>query len=322
VLEGLLLVDKPGGWTSHDVVARVRRLARQRRVGHAGTLDPMATGLLVLGLGRATRLLGHLGGSDKDYRATIRLGEATRTDDAEGEVIGGAGVSLLPAQPPPVVTLTPERLAAAVAALTGDIRQRPSAVSAVKVDGVRAYARVRAGQDVELAERPARVTRFLVGPPHPAQGRDGRPVLDLSAEVTCSAGTYVRALARDLGAGLGTGGHLTALRRTRSGCFDVADAQRLDDLAGADLTGPDPAAGDATGRVAAALLPMADAVAAAFPRWDVADGDVPRVASGVRLPWPDALPETGPVGVFDPAGGLLALAERGDDRARYLAVLA
>ena len=202
--------------TSHDVVSRVRRLVGTRKVGHAGTLDPMATGVLVLGVNRATRLLGHLALHDKTYEATIRLGRTTVTDDAEGEVIASAGAS----------NVSEDAITRAVAALTGHIAQRPSAVSAIRVDGQRSYARVRAGEQVELAARPVTVSRFSV-----LQRRDssvdGVDVVDLDVVVECSTGTYVRALARDLGEALGAGGHLTALRRSRVGGFDLSMAQRL-----------------------------------------------------------------------------------------------
>ena len=210
--DGLLVVDKPAGWTSHDVVGRVRRLARTRKVGHAGTLDPMATGVLLLGIGRATRLLGHLALTSKTYEATVRLGATTVTDDAEGEVVEVRDAS----------GVDDQAVRAGLAALTGPISQVPSAVSAVKVDGVRSYARVRSGEAVELAARPVVVSRLdLVA-------RRGD---ELDVVVDCSSGTYVRALARDLGASLGVGGHLTALRRTRVGPFDLSAARTLDELA-------------------------------------------------------------------------------------------
>jgi tRNA pseudouridine55 synthase len=210
--DGLLVVDKPGGWTSHDVVGRVRRLAHTRKVGHAGTLDPMATGVLVLGIGRATRLLGHLALTDKTYTATIRLGATTVTDDAEGEVVEVRDAS----------EVTDAAVAGAMAALTGEIAQVPSSVSAVKVDGVRSYARVRAGEAVELAARRVTVSRFAL------LERRGD---DLDVVVDCTSGTYVRALARDLGAALGVGGHLTALRRTRVGPFGLEVARTLEQAA-------------------------------------------------------------------------------------------
>jgi tRNA pseudouridine55 synthase len=203
--DGLLLLDKPAGWTSHDVVAKTRHLAATRKVGHAGTLDPMATGVLVLGIGRATRLLTFLVGCDKAYGATIRLGATTVTDDAEGEITATAAVNFSEGD-----------LAAAVAGLTGDIQQVPSAVSAIKIDGQRAYARVRGGEDVVLAPRPVTVSQFTIQQQRPVVV-DGVPMLDVDVHVEVSSGTYVRALARDLGAALGCGGHLTALRRTRVG---------------------------------------------------------------------------------------------------------
>lgn len=219
--DGLLLVDKPPGMTSHDVVARVRRAAGTKKVGHAGTLDPMATGLLVLGLNRATRLLTYIVGADKVYRATIRLGQGTLTDDAEGETTASPGVG----------EIGDETLRSAVGRLTGPIEQVPSAVSAIKVEGKRSYARVRAGEAVELAPRPVRIHRFEVAGRRAGVAADGTAVLDLDVEVACSSGTYIRALARDLGAGLDSAGHLTALRRTRVGEFGVEEATTLDAIA-------------------------------------------------------------------------------------------
>lgn len=220
----ILLVDKAEGWTSHDVVAKSRRAFGTRKVGHAGTLDPMATGLLVLGAGPSTRLLTHLVGLDKTYLATIRLGYATLTDDREGERISTADASAMSA-------VTPERVAAAAAELTGSISQAPSAVSAIKVNGQRAYDRVRAGETVELQQRPVTVYAFELGEARNGFDETGGPVIDIDATVRCSTGTYIRALARDLGNALGVGGHLTMLRRTRVGPFDVADAVSTDALA-------------------------------------------------------------------------------------------
>lgn len=212
---GILLVDKPGGMTSHDVVSRVRRLAGTRKVGHAGTLDPMATGLLVLGVDSSTRLLTYLVGLDKEYFATIRLGYATTTDDAEGEAIGTAVDT---------DAITAEAIAAAIVPLSGAIQQVPSSVSAIKVDGRRSYDRVRAGETVELRSRAVTVSTFEVL----AIEREAH-ALDLRVRVECTSGTYIRALARDLGAALGVGGHLTALRRTRIGPFGIESAGTLDD---------------------------------------------------------------------------------------------
>lgn len=214
--DGLLVVDKPAGWTSHQVVGRLRRILGTRKVGHAGTLDPMATGVLLVGVGRATRLLGHLALTDKSYAATIRLGQATVTDDAEGDLIearGAAGVSV-------------DQVSAAVDGYRGRITQVPSAVSAIKIDGVRSYARVRAGEDVQLAGREVTVSRFeLIRTQWAEVGDEGYPldVLDVDVEIDCSSGTYIRALARDLGRDLGTGGHLTRLRRTRVGPFTLSE---------------------------------------------------------------------------------------------------
>jgi tRNA pseudouridine55 synthase len=254
---GLLLVDKPQGLTSHDVVARARRMLGTRKVGHAGTLDPMATGLLILGVGKATRLLTYVTGHDKSYDATIRLGQATVTDDAEGEVTTTADAS----------GVTDEALAAAIAALTGDIMQVPSAVSAIKVNGERAYARVRAGEDVTLAARPATVSRFEV-----REVRRTGEAIDIDATIDVSSGTYIRALARDLGAALGVGGHLTALRRTRIGAVSVAEAHTLDAL-GAMVDGGTPIA----------LASLADASRALLPVFAVTDAEVASLSYGQAL---------------------------------------
>ena len=276
--DGIVVVDKPGGWTSHDVVARIRRLAGTRRVGHAGTLDPMATGVLVVGVGKATRLLGHLAARDKDYDATIRLGVTTTSDDADGDVVSTNDAS----------AVGDAAIRVAMAALTGDISQVPSAVSAVKVDGVRAYAKARAGESVELSPRPVHVARFEL-----RQRRSD----ELDVGVTCSTGTYVRALARDLGAALGVGAHLTALRRTRVGSIGLDRASTLDQLA-----------------ESLSVVPLADVVAGAFPRWDFDDDDARRIALGQRLA-PVGLP-TGIVGAFAPDGSLVALVEERDDAVR------
>jgi tRNA pseudouridine55 synthase len=287
VADGLVVVDKPAGWTSHDVVARTRRLAATRRVGHAGTLDPMATGVLVLGIGKATRLLGHLALTDKAYDATIRLGVATVTDDAEGE----------PVSTTPAGHVRDEEIAAAVAVLTGDIAQVPSSVSAIKVNGERAYKRVRDGDTVELAARPVTVSAFDV---HATRRTD--EVVDLDVTVECSTGTYVRALARDLGAALGVGGHLTALRRTRVGPYDLAQAHTLEAL-----------------EKSFDLLPIADAVRAVFPVREVDAEQARIVMHGGPLPTA-GLGAGGPVAVIGPDGAFLALVEERDGVAKPLAV--
>ncbi len=231
VNSGILLVDKPQGITSHDVVSRMRRLAGTRKIGHAGTLDPMATGLLVLGVNGATRLLHYLVGLDKEYVATIRLGWSTTTDDAEGEPLEAAPVEL-------VAAVAETAVHAAIEPLTGEIEQVPSAVSAVKVAGRRAYQRVRDGEAVELAPRRVTVAVFETLAFRPGDGH-----LDIDVRVECSSGTYIRALARDLGAALGTGGHLTALRRTRIGRFGVDEAGELEgfDVEGAIMSPADAA---------------------------------------------------------------------------------
>ncbi|MFC4051024.1 tRNA pseudouridine(55) synthase TruB [Actinomadura syzygii] len=283
---GLVIVDKPAGWTSHDVVGRMRKLAKTRRVGHAGTLDPMATGVLVLGIGKATRLLGHLALTEKAYDGTIRLGESTNTDDAEGEITATS----------PADSVADVELRAGIAALTGPIRQVPPQVSAIKVNGERAYKMARKGEEVDLAARPVTVHGFTVT----GVRRHGE-LIDVDATVVCSSGTYIRALARDLGASLGCGGHLTALRRTRVGPYDLSMARTLDRLA-ENLE----------------IIPMEDAVAAVFPRRDVSDDDARKVAHGGRLPAAGLGP--GPVGVFAPDGSLLALVEEQGEVAKPLAV--
>jgi tRNA pseudouridine55 synthase len=251
---GILLVDKPAGFTSHDVVARTRRLAGTRKVGHAGTLDPMATGLLILGLNSSTRLLTYLVGLDKEYFATIRLGASTTTDDADGQLVAAAA-------PEKVAAITTTMLEEQLARLTGPIQQVPSSVSAIKVDGKRAYARVRAGESVALPARSVTVSTFEL-----IRQRREPEHLDLDVRVECSSGTYIRALARDLGAALGVGGHLVALRRTRIGPFGIADAAPLDDL--------DPAA---------RLIHPAAAASALFPTLTLDAGQVTDLMHGKKI---------------------------------------
>jgi tRNA pseudouridine55 synthase len=282
----LVVVDKPGGWTSFDVVARIRRLAGTRRVGHAGTLDPMATGVLVVGVGKATRLLGHLALTGKVYRATMRLGETTSTDDAEGELVATA----------PAGGLDERAVLAALEAFRGQITQVPPQISAIKVDGKRSYARARAGETVELAARTVSVSRLDL-----EEVRRGAATLDLDLEIACSSGTYIRSMARDLGAALGVGGHLTALRRTAVGPYGIDTARTLEQLV-ENLE----------------LLPLDQAVALGFPRLDVGADDARRFTHGIRLPAAGLGP--GPVGVFGPAGELLALAEDRGPELRSLCV--
>ena len=285
---GVVVVDKPTGLTSHDVVARVRRLAGTRRVGHAGTLDPMATGVLLVGVGRATRLLGHLALRDKDYLATMRLGVLTSTDDAQGE----------PLTHTPADQLVAADVVAAMKIFTGEIEQRPPAVSAIKIDGVRAYTRARSGEDVVLALRSVTVSRF--------EATDFRPdaelgVLDVDVEVTCSSGTYIRAIARDLGTALRVGGHLAALRRTRIGVFDLSAARTLPELE-AEFT----------------LTPLDLVAASAFVRRDLDADQALALSHGAKLSASGIDGE--PVAAFGPGGALVALLEDRGDVARALAV--
>ena len=282
--DGLLVVDKPAGWTSHQVVGRCRRLLGTRKVGHAGTLDPLATGVLVVGVNRATRLLGHLSLHDKRYLATVRLGIETLTEDADGEVTRTRGAA----------ELSETAVREAMAGLVGDQNQVPSAVSAIKVDGRRSYARVRAGEDVVLAARPVTVSRFDLL----ALRRDeidGSVCVDLDVDVECSTGTYVRALARDLGDALGTGAHLTALRRTRVGGYTLADVT-VDVTAEPRATAP-------------VLLTMAEAARRSFPVVEV-DGPTARAVAYGK---PIAVPLDRLSGIVDPAGELIALYRPGGD---------
>ena len=292
---GLLLLDKPAGITSHDLVARTRRALGTRKVGHAGTLDPMATGLMLVGVGDATRLLTHLVGDDKEYEATLRLGIATTTDDAEGEVTAISDAAAIAA-------IDGARLREAARGLTGGIDQVPSAVSAIKVDGKRAYRRVLDGEEVELPARPVTIHELEVRDTAPAVADDGTDVVDARLRVRCSSGTYVRALGRDLGAALGVGAHLTALRRTAVGPFEVGVASSLEV--------DDPAAG---------LIPVAELAASRFPvlRADAAQATALR--HGQRIDAPAALAaERGPVAAIDPAGALIGLVEIRGGRTRTL----
>ncbi|MEO8556858.1 MAG: tRNA pseudouridine(55) synthase TruB [Actinomycetota bacterium] len=290
--DGLLIVDKPAGWTSHDVVARCRRLCGTRKVGHAGTLDPMATGVLVLGVNRATRLLTFLVGCDKAYSATIRLGQSTMTDDAEGEITSSHDVS----------ALTTEEVERGVAALTGEIAQVPSAVSAIKVDGQRSYARVRAGQDVVLPSRKVTVSRFDVLD-HRTKKVHGHPVWDLDVMVEVSSGTYIRALARDLGAALGVGGHLTALRRTRVGRFGLDDAHTLADLEMASETDAIP------------VIELADAARASFDVRELTSAEATAVGYGQRIASQPGGNDQ-PVAAFAPEGHLVAMLDESGSLAK------
>jgi tRNA pseudouridine55 synthase len=283
--DGLLIIDKPAGWTSHDVVAKLRRLTGTKRVGHAGTLDPLATGVLVVGVGKATRLLGYLALTEKEYLATIRLGQATDTCDAEGSVTASA----------PASGVTLAAVQAAAGQLTGEIQQVPPAVSAIKVNGTRAHRLARAGGTPDLAARAVTVRSLRIV----AERRTG-DLLDVDVAVTCSSGTYVRALARDLGEALGVGGHVTALRRTRAGRYDLGVAHGLDQF--------DPGE---------ALIPLAQAAADAFPARMLTDTEARWLSHGGRLPGTGA---AGPVAAFSPDGRLIALVEESGNEARPLAV--
>lgn len=284
---GLVVVDKPGGMSSHDVVGRLRRYFGTRKVGHAGTLDPMATGVLVVGIERATKMLGQLALETKSYEATIRLGQTTTTDDAEGEPTSTVDAS----------AVTDAAIDAAVAALTGEIDQVPSAVSAIKVDGRRAYDRVRAGEEVELRPRRVTVSRFDVL----ERVRSGT-VIDLVVVVDCTTGTYIRALARDLGTALGVGGHLTALRRTRVGPFGLDVARTLAEL-------------ETTPTLS---LDLDAAALAAFPRRDI-DADE---AEGLRHGrWLPARGDTGVVAAVGPDGRVAALVSESGRRAAPVVVM-
>jgi tRNA pseudouridine55 synthase len=288
VESGLVVVDKSGGMTSHDVVSRVRRLAGTRKVGHAGTLDPMATGVLVLGVNRATRLLGHLMLTEKGYDATIRLGVATTTDDAEGEVTARVSTD----------GLEEAVVRAAAAEFVGELQQVPTAVSAIKVDGKRAYQRVRDGEQVELKARAVTVHELTV---HAVRVSTGSTTVDVDISVRCSSGTYIRAIARDLGERLGTGGHLTALRRTAVGPYTLDAARTLEQL-----------------EEQWTVLPIADAARQAFPTRDLDEEQATDVGFGRKLQLD--LGHVGPVALFAPDGGFLALYEQDDELARAVAV--
>ena len=300
---GLLLVDKPEGLTSHDVVARARRWAATRRVGHAGTLDPMATGLLILGIDSATKLLTFLVGEDKTYITTMRLGASTITDDREGDVLEFAATSALSALG------SGEALRAAIetglVALRGDILQVPSSVSAIKVDGERAYAKVRAGDEVKLAARPLNIARFEILGEVRQIAEGGHDYIDFDAIIDCSSGTYIRALARDLGRTLGVGGHLTALRRTRIGKYSIAQAHTEDSLRDKQPS-------------ELPIMPAAEAARAQFVSRELSDQEVVDLRHGKRI---RAAGESGePIAAFAPDGGLIAMLTRSGKDLKSLVV--
>lgn len=276
---GLLLIDKPGGITSHDAVARTRKAANTRKVGHAGTLDPMATGLLVLGINASTRLLTFVVGLDKEYVATIRLGSSTTTDDAEGETVESASPGALHAISDGVIeeSLTNFR---------GTVQQVPSSVSAIRVDGKRAYTLVREGETVELPPRTVTISAIAV-----LGITRGDGVIEVDVRVECSSGTYIRAIARDLGAALGVGGHLTALRRTRIGPFLIDNSSELGSL-----------------DVAAALIAPATAAGCLFPSWELSASEAVDLSQGKRIPF--AGDDAGPIAAIAPDGRLVGLVQR------------
>ncbi|SDU36923.1 tRNA pseudouridine(55) synthase TruB [Gordonia westfalica] len=289
---GLLIVDKEAGITSHDVVSRCRKIFNTRRVGHAGTLDPMATGVLVVGIERATKLLGLLSLTTKSYTATIRLGASTTTDDREGEILTTVDAS----------GVADDEIASAVADLTGDIQQVPAKVSAIKVDGRRAHALVRTGADFDLAARPVTVSRFDVRATRRGDENDTAGVVDLDVAVDCSSGTYIRSMARDLGSALGVGGHLTALRRTAVGPFTLEHARTLDEVR-------------EDGRVS---LDIDEAVKISFPRRDISDDEAESISQGR---WLEPIGMKGVYVVVDPHEQAIALIQEKGKRASSVMVV-
>ena len=293
---GLVLIDKPKGWTSHDVVAKLRGIAGTRRVGHAGTLDPMATGLLLVGVNAGTKLLTFLVGASKTYEATIRLGASTITDDAEGDIVDVAGAEAVRA-------ITAEQIESALESLRGEIMQVPSSVSAIKVDGERAYAKVRGGDEVKLAPRPVVVSRFEITAPARIIEDGAATYLDFDAIIECSSGTYIRALARDLGSKLNVGGHLTALRRTKINNYSVEDAQSLDGLTRDSLS----------------VAPMFDAVKSEFPIRSLSNQEVIDLRHGKRIA---ANGVTGPVIAAVVETSVVAMLESVGEQLKSLVVFA
>lgn len=300
---GLLLVDKPEGFTSHDVVAKLRGIVGTRKIGHAGTLDPMATGLLVIGVNRATKLLTFLVGEDKTYIATIRLGASTITDDRESEYLSVASSS-------DVDALTELDITNAIRPLTGQIMQVPSSVSAIKVDGERAYAKVRGGDEVKLAARPVTIARFDVLGEMRRETVGEQNFIDLDVIIDCSSGTYIRALARDLGVALEVGGHLTALRRTRVGAYQVTESQALADLKKGEVE----------------LLPIADAAREAFDVRELSAGEVVDLRHGKRIEVgviaENATAKDRVIAAFAPTGELIAILTKAGSTLKSLVVFA
>ena len=300
---GLLLVDKPEGFTSHDVVAKLRGIVGTRKIGHAGTLDPMATGLLVIGVNSATKLLTFLVGEDKTYIATIRLGASTITDDRESEYLSVASSG-------DVDALTELDITDAIRPLTGEIMQVPSSVSAIKVDGERAYAKVRGGDEVKLAARPVTIARFDVLGEMRRETVGDQHFIDLDVIIDCSSGTYIRALARDLGVALEVGGHLTALRRTRVGAYQVTDSQALADLKKGEVK----------------LFPIADAAREAFDVRELAAEEVVDLRHGKRIEVgviaENATAKDRVIAAFAPTGELIAMLTKAGSTLKSLVVFA
>jgi tRNA pseudouridine55 synthase len=290
---GVLIIDKPGGITSHGVVSVVRRTIGTRKVGHAGTLDPMATGVLVIGIGQATKVLGHLAMRDKEYFASIRLGAYTSTDDREGDLYERVDGLVL-------ASISDASVMAAVSRYVGKIHQVPSSISAIKVDGQRAYARVRAGEDLQLKAREVEITAFDV-----LSIVRSNDWLDIDVRVECSTGTYIRALARDIGKDLEVGGHLIALRRSRVGPFSVAVSHELVPWS----EGAEPET---------AIVPLSDVARAAFTCIKVDDEHAADITHGRRIEWPDS--DSAVIALLDDSGSLLALAEEREGRCSYLCV--
>ena len=300
---GLLLVDKPEGFTSHDVVAKLRGIVGTRKIGHAGTLDPMATGLLVIGVNSATKLLTFLVGEDKTYIATIRLGASTITDDRESEYLSVASSG-------DVDALTELDITDAIRPLTGEIMQVPSSVSAIKVDCERAYAKVRGGDEVKLAARPVTIARFEVLGEMRRETIGDQQFIDLDVIIDCSSGTYIRALARDLGVALEVGGHLTALRRTRVGAYQVTDSQALADLKKGEVK----------------LFPIADAAREAFDVRELAAEEVVDLRHGKRIEVgviaENATAKDRVIAAFAPTGELIAMLTKAGSTLKSLVVFA
>ena len=267
-MHGFALIDKPAGMTSHDVVAKARKKFNTKRVGHAGTLDPMATGVLVLGVGSATRLLQFVTDGQKQYEAVIRLGQSTHTDDREGEVI----------ETKSALTISDEQIRECLAKFVGKIQQKPSSVSAIKIDGKRAHERVRAGEEVDIPAREVLISDIkIIGITTESEFKD------IQVVITCSAGTYIRAIARDLGQLLEVGGHLTELRRTLVSPFDISQCTSLEE---------------------AELITVAEGISKILPLRTIDFADQNEVSFGMAIS-PSEI--SGPVAALDASGEFVAL---------------